>query len=73
MVFRREQARHGSQNPAVVHFGLPDGPARTYVVEVRFLGQNATAEPVVIRQNVVPAQLGAFQHLEVKACPAIPR
>ena len=64
---------HGSQNPAVVHFGLPDGPARTHVVEVRFLGQNATAEPVVIRQNVVPAQLGAFQHLEVKACPAIPR
>jgi len=27
---------HGSQDPAVIHFGLPRGPLATYLVEVKF-------------------------------------
>jgi hypothetical protein len=58
---------HGSQNPAFVFFGLPQGPDLAYVVEVRFIGKNGKPGPRV-KRPVVPAQLGAYQILEVKSC-----
>ncbi|MBI3185369.1 MAG: VCBS repeat-containing protein [Myxococcales bacterium] len=49
----------GSQAPALVHFGLPMGPWRPYVVRVKFVGG------IVIRRAVVPARLGPYQMVAV--------
>lgn len=66
---------HGSQDPALVHFGLPNGPDAVYVVRIAFL-----AGPTVQRA-VVPADMGGGYQLlaisqgdadELAACAAIP-
>ena len=59
---------YGSQAAAVLHFGLPSGPDRGYVVEVRFLEECGRPGPVV-RQEIVPSSLGAPQVLEVMRPP----
>jgi uncharacterized repeat protein (TIGR01451 family) len=51
---------HGSQDPAFIHFGLPDGPDEPYVVKVQFVGGTT------VKRAVVPAELGGYQAMEVK-------
>jgi hypothetical protein len=63
----------GSQGPATVHFGLPDGPDKSYVVEVRYLRRSIQhhhngSSTTIVRKRVVPASLGEYQLLEVKDC-----
>jgi hypothetical protein len=58
---------HGSQDPATVHFGLPDGAGATYTIEVQFGGWAGLVGPVVT-ETVVPAELAGHQLLVVKDC-----
>jgi len=64
----------GSQGPATVLFGLPGGPDKAYVVEVRFLKRSPHhsgslyLSATVVRKIVVPATLGPYQVVEVKDC-----
>lgn len=58
---------HGSQDPAVVHFGLPRGGSERYVVEVRFTGGDSGPGPFV-RREVVPAEIPGYQLVEIKEC-----
>ncbi len=63
----------GSQGPAAVHFGLPNGPDKTYVVEVRFLkrsGWRHRGHPseTVVRKRVAPATLGPYHLVDVTDC-----
>ncbi|WP_159092137.1 FG-GAP-like repeat-containing protein, partial [Aquimarina sp. Aq107] len=44
---------HGTQEPGVVHFGLPGGPDTPIVVEVAF--PRTTTGRVVVRQQLVPS------------------
>ncbi|MEM7036354.1 MAG: FG-GAP-like repeat-containing protein, partial [Bacteroidota bacterium] len=46
---------HGSQDPAEIHFGLPNGPNAVYVVEVSFT-RKSTAR-VVLQRAVIPSTL----------------
>ncbi|MGD8894702.1 MAG: DUF2341 domain-containing protein [Acidobacteriota bacterium] len=55
---------HGSQDPALVHIGLPTsgvprGPAGVYVVEVQYPGG------LVREQAVIPLSLGCYQQVTV--------
>lgn len=65
---------HGSQNLAILHFGLPDGPDRTYVVKTRFSSRDprrsSAAQTELIRQTVVPGDLRGYQLLTVETCPS---
>jgi FG-GAP-like repeat/Secretion system C-terminal sorting domain/ASPIC and UnbV len=49
---------HGSQDPNVLHFGLPDGPAITYEVTVKFPNINGQRVSVVsqVRPDALTAQ-----------------
>jgi parallel beta-helix repeat protein len=50
---------HGSQDPALVHFGLPLGSAQRYIVEARFPTGETT-------QNViVPSAIGGYRVAQV--------
>ena len=52
---------HGSQDPALIHFGLPMGAAEQYALSVRF--QHGDEPLASVR--VTPASIGAYQLLEV--------
>lgn len=58
---------HGTQDPAVVHFGLPLGSDHRYVVEVRFIGGDGRPGRV-IRKEVVPAEMSGYRLLEITSC-----
>lgn len=50
---------HGSQDFARIHFGLPDGSASTYVVEINFTYANGTRKTV--RKSIVPDNLPSHE------------
>lgn len=54
---------HGSQDPAYVHFGLPDGPDASYTVRVQFVGGT------VVQKTVVPGDIVGYQLVEVTNTP----
>jgi len=58
---------HGTQDPALVHVGLPLGPDHRYVVEVRFIGGDGKPGPIV-RKEVVPAEIASYQSIEITSC-----
>ncbi|GAB4406551.1 MAG: hypothetical protein OHK0053_32860 [Microscillaceae bacterium] len=49
---------HGTQDPNVLHFGLPDGPAITYEVTVKYPSMNGYRPTFIyqIRPDALPAQ-----------------
>ncbi|MGH9866670.1 MAG: FG-GAP-like repeat-containing protein [Candidatus Polarisedimenticolia bacterium] len=57
---------HGSQNPAYVHYGLPEGADEIYVVEVSFVGGP------VVRRQVRPGDLGPSHLAVVSSCGRAP-
>ena len=60
---------HGTQDPSLVHFGLPDGPDQEYVVEVHYPVLKADTNGdlvidttrIIARDFVTPSDLGAYQ------------
>lgn len=46
---------HGAQTSPWLHFGLPNGPDNTYLVEIQFTRNGTT--PVIVRKAVVPSAL----------------
>jgi uncharacterized repeat protein (TIGR01451 family) len=63
---------HGTQDPAVVHFGLPLGSDHRYVVEVRFIGGDGKPGRIV-RKEVVPSEMPGYRLLEITSCEGINR
>jgi hypothetical protein len=58
---------HGSQDPAVIHLGLPFGPNHSYVLEARFIGRDG-GPGVHARKEVVPSEIPGYQLLEIEEC-----
>ena len=58
---------HGTQDPAVVHFGLPFGSDHRYVVEVRFIGGDGKPGRTV-RKEIVPREMSGYRLLEITSC-----
>ena len=56
---------HGSQDAAIVHFGLPSGNGTQYVVEASFINVNGTRS--VVEKVVVPSGL-ANQTITITDC-----
>ncbi|MEM8906784.1 MAG: GEVED domain-containing protein, partial [Bacteroidota bacterium] len=54
---------HGTQDPAFVHFGLPDGVDEVYIVEVSYPFLNGHRK--FAQFKVVPSDLGAYHLLEI--------
>ncbi|WP_020530769.1 Ig-like domain-containing protein [Flexithrix dorotheae] len=50
---------HGTQDPSIVHFGLPDGPLTDYIVEVRYPAylKNGKYERDTVEFKVIPSEL----------------
>ena len=60
---------HGTQDPATVLFGLPQGAGRTYRVEVFFPGVTGQPGPLV-SEDVVPADLLGYRGVTINDCAA---
>jgi hypothetical protein len=58
---------HGTQDPAIVHFGLPLGPDHRYVIEVRFIGGDGDPGPIV-RKEIVPSEMSGYRLVEITSC-----
>lgn len=54
---------HGTQDPAFVHFGLPDGPDEIYIVEVHYPYLNGVRRTAQFK--VRPSDLGTYHLLEI--------
>jgi hypothetical protein len=63
---------HGTQDPAIVHFGLPLGSDHRYVVEVRFIGGDGKPGPLV-RKEIVPSEMSGYRLLEITSCESANR
>ncbi len=61
---------HGSQQPALLHYGLPDGPDATYLVQVRFSGgalpYTQTGPRALVTRSVVPSEIAGYRVLVVR-------
>jgi len=60
---------HGTQDPSLVHFGLPMGPNVNYIVEVHYPVYNG--ERLIAQYNVIPDTLGAYHYLEITPQDAV--
>ncbi len=54
---------HGTQDPAVVHFGLPLGANKDYVVEVHYPYYNGTRK--IVQEFVNPSQISGYQKITI--------
>jgi len=54
---------HGTQDPSNVHFGLPLGSLKNYIIEVHYPVINGTRE--IAQYSVIPDTLGVYQYLEI--------
>lgn len=54
---------HGTQDPSLVHFGLPLGPDVNYIVEVHYPVYNGDRR--IAQYNVIPDTLGPYHYLEI--------
>jgi uncharacterized repeat protein (TIGR01451 family) len=63
---------HGTQDPAVVHFGLPLGSDHRYVVEVRFIGEDGKPG-LTVRREIVPSEMSGYRLLEITSCESANR
>lgn len=54
---------HGTQDPSLVHFGLPNGDNRVYIVEVHYPFLNGNRQ--IAQFKVVPKDLGTYHVLDI--------
>ncbi|MFN4256964.1 MAG: FG-GAP-like repeat-containing protein, partial [Saprospiraceae bacterium] len=66
---------HGTQDPAIVHFGLKDGPNIPYVIEVgypRYKNAGGTFDRTIVQYSVLPSTLTGYKIVDIYPNSSLP-